>query len=144
MKLENIQYNQKVICLDISWCPTLDGQAFCILNNHYILLALQTSDVTNYHYYSATNFCADDPCGQHLCTNTQSGFLCTCSGGFMGTRCELPPDNCEVNECQNDATCLSGSHNYTCLCKPGYRGIFCQTPPSNKNIISSSKLLYFE
>ncbi|XP_060606332.1 neurogenic locus notch homolog protein 1-like [Ruditapes philippinarum] len=80
---------------------------------------------------AATNFCADDPCGQHLCTNTQSGFLCTCSGGYTGTRCELPPDNCEVNECQNDATCLSGSHNYTCLCKPGYRGIFCQTPPIN-------------
>ncbi|XP_053397599.1 sushi, von Willebrand factor type A, EGF and pentraxin domain-containing protein 1-like [Mercenaria mercenaria] len=79
----------------------------------------------------AIDYCADDPCGSHLCTPTTSGFLCTCAGGFQGTTCEIAPDNCNQNECQNGATCVSSSKNYTCVCPPGYRGHFCQNPPIN-------------
>ncbi|XP_045206201.2 sushi, von Willebrand factor type A, EGF and pentraxin domain-containing protein 1-like [Mercenaria mercenaria] len=80
---------------------------------------------------TAIDYCADEPCGSHMCTPTLSGFFCTCTGGFKGPICEIAPDNCNQNECQYGATCVSSSKNYTCICPPGFRGHFCQNLPKN-------------
>ncbi|KAL5012413.1 hypothetical protein ScPMuIL_010964 [Solemya velum] len=73
--------------------------------------------------------CQDEPCGDHVCEDSQSGYVCLCSGGFTGDHCEIAPDYCIGNKCQNGATCKSADINYTCDCLPGYSGEMCQDIP---------------
>ena len=48
---------------------------------------------------------------------------CVCPPGFEGHRCEINPDDCEDNDCENNSTCIDGVNNYTCICPPNYTGI---------------------
>ena len=36
-------------------------------------------------------------------------------------------DECEENDCKNNATCRDGVNSYNCLCLPGFTGNVCQT-----------------
>ena len=47
---------------------------------------------------------------------------CSCPLGFEGQRCEINPDDCEDNDCENNATCVDGVNNYMCVCPPNYTG----------------------
>lgn len=47
---------------------------------------------------------------------------CSCPLGFEGQRCEINPDDCEDNDCENNATCVDGINNYVCVCPPNYTG----------------------
>ena len=47
---------------------------------------------------------------------------CSCPLGFEGQRCEINPDDCEDNDCENNAACVDGVNNYVCVCPPNYTG----------------------
>lgn len=49
---------------------------------------------------------------------------CVCPPGFEGQSCEINPDDCEDNDCENNSTCIDGVNNYTCVCPPNYTGTF--------------------
>lgn len=48
------------------------------------------------------------------------------SDGYSGVHCEKTPDFCQVNECQNGASCINGMDNYTCSCAYGFKGQLCE------------------
>ncbi|XP_060607311.1 thrombospondin-1-like [Ruditapes philippinarum] len=73
--------------------------------------------------------CVSSPCNGHNCTSVQDSFICTCDGGWSGTKCTTPPDKCNGNACENGATCNSGTTNYSCSCATGYSGSFCEISP---------------
>lgn len=50
-------------------------------------------------------------------------YRCACADGFEGENCEVNIDDCEDNDCENNATCIDGINNYTCLCPPEYTGM---------------------
>lgn len=57
---------------------------------------------------------------------------CVCPPGYEGQQCELNPDDCEDNDCENNSTCVDGINNYTCVCPPNYRGT--RSPSLNQPI----------
>lgn len=76
---------------------------------------------------SSVNECANNPCNGHQCLQKISGYACQCSNGFHGTHCELKPDYCKQDPCQNGASCNNTEDGkYTCLCPEGFKGIRCE------------------
>lgn len=71
--------------------------------------------------------CNPNPCISGTCSNEGGNFLCHCSSGYSGTRCENR-DNCKPNPC-NLGKCISQIDRYFCECPPGYSGKRCE----NKN-----------
>lgn len=77
------------------------------------------------HWNPRVSFCSNiwsiDRClvPSHSCS-------CVCPPGYEGQQCELNPDDCEDNDCENNSTCVDGVNNYTCVCPPNYKGT-CST-----------------
>ncbi|XP_069121729.1 LOW QUALITY PROTEIN: sushi, von Willebrand factor type A, EGF and pentraxin domain-containing protein 1-like [Argopecten irradians] len=74
----------------------------------------------------AVDECASNPCGVHECENLLNTYNCTCIGGYTGRHCDIPPDFCLDNACQNGAVCQNQDWNYTCQCVGDYKGEFCE------------------
>ena len=49
--------------------------------------------------------------------------MCSCEGGWTGKNCTINIDDCAVNPCQNNGTCIDLVAKYECRCKDGYTGI---------------------
>lgn len=76
---------------------------------------------------SSVNECDNDPCNGHRCLQKINGYACQCSNGFHGTHCELEPDYCKQEPCENGASCnITEDGKYTCLCTNGFKGIRCE------------------
>ncbi|XP_048241876.1 uncharacterized protein LOC124144002 [Haliotis rufescens] len=73
----------------------------------------------------AYDACVTNPCGGHECIDTISGYDCACADGYKGDNCEIAPDHCAENMCENGARCVGNSVNYTCECATGYKGDLC-------------------
>jgi len=55
-------------------------------------------------------------------------YTCNCTGtGFYGRNCELLVDECAVNSCENNASCVDGLQSFTCACPVGLTGAFCES-----------------
>ncbi|KAF7648827.1 hypothetical protein LDENG_00151130, partial [Lucifuga dentata] len=52
-------------------------------------------------------------------------FNCTCPAGFTGTLCEADIDECEVNPCENEGTCVNMPGGFYCHCHSGFSGLVC-------------------
>nr|CAH8824281.1 unnamed protein product [Trichobilharzia regenti] len=58
-------------------------------------------------------------------------FKCDCGSGFTGRYCDMKQNLCQMNSCQNGATCLQNGENYSCLCPVGFTGTLCNIPVNN-------------
>lgn len=73
------------------------------------------------------NECESDPCNGHRCLNKVNGYVCQCNKGYNGKNCEIKPDYCKNDPCQNEAICANTPDgNYTCTCKNGFKGRRCE------------------
>ncbi|XP_070554791.1 sushi, von Willebrand factor type A, EGF and pentraxin domain-containing protein 1-like [Ptychodera flava] len=54
------------------------------------------------------------------------GFQCVCNNGYSGQFCEIPPDHCADNPCQNGGLCGQGDESAVCSCPSGFSGLFCE------------------
>ena len=72
--------------------------------------------------------CLDDSLNQcdHNCTNTESGYTCSCLSGYRlvnNTNC-IDVDECieESDTCHANATCVNSIGSFSCDCDSGYTG----------------------
>ncbi|XP_022085321.1 protein crumbs-like isoform X2 [Acanthaster planci] len=54
-----------------------------------------------------------------------SGFVCQCAPGYEGETCSIDIDECAVDPCANNGTCVDGVNSYTCTCAGGWEGLNC-------------------
>ena len=52
-------------------------------------------------------------------------YICECSAGFTGGRCENVINFCDSNPCFQASTCVREWDGYRCLCPEGKRRFFC-------------------
>ncbi|KAL4720618.1 hypothetical protein ACJJTC_005501, partial [Scirpophaga incertulas] len=66
--------------------------------------------------------CEDSGCGAGgACV----GGRCACAAGWTGARCDIEINECAVNPCYNNATCIDGPADFACVCPPGWTGKTC-------------------
>eukprot|EP00795_Rhopilema_esculentum_P008194 gene8194-14126_t len=72
------------------------------------------------------NRCYPSPChNEGHCTETVTGFECTCAVGFKGRRC-AEKNYCLPNPCMNDGICNESPDGYVCTCGQGFQGKSCE------------------
>ncbi|RNA07805.1 von Willebrand factor type EGF and pentraxin domain-containing 1 isoform X1 [Brachionus plicatilis] len=86
-------------------------------------------------------FCEEeiDPCSSLPCFHgdcfsnlTTGDFKCMCHYGWIGRTCTDKAELCDLEPCQNGATCIiemdhhTKEKNYFCKCADGYRGKDCE------------------
>uniref|UniRef100_A0A3B4H5K7 Protocadherin Fat 3-like n=1 Tax=Pundamilia nyererei TaxID=303518 RepID=A0A3B4H5K7_9CICH len=71
--------------------------------------------------------CVSQPClNGAICSSLPSGgFMCTCSVGFTGGRCEIELTSCMPNPCQNGGDCKPVGSAFLCGCPTGLGGLIC-------------------
>uniref|UniRef100_A0A3Q3FBD3 FAT atypical cadherin 3b n=1 Tax=Labrus bergylta TaxID=56723 RepID=A0A3Q3FBD3_9LABR len=65
--------------------------------------------------------CVSQPClNGAVCSSVPSGgFICSCSAGFTGGRCEMALTSCIPNPCQNGGDCKTAGSVFLCGCPRG-------------------------
>ncbi|KAM8787743.1 sushi, nidogen and EGF-like domain-containing protein 1 [Rhynchonycteris naso] len=72
--------------------------------------------------------CRSQPCLHGgSCQDRVAGYLCICSPGHEGARCELETDECQVQPCRNGGSCRNLPGAFVCQCPPGFVGAHCET-----------------
>lgn len=92
---------------------------------------------------SQTTTCDINPCENggtcdfDPATALASGYLCTCTGGWTGPTCAIPPtDRCQPSTCQPFGVCIPSSNDASspaftqCICLYGYSGDACDQAPT--------------
>uniref|UniRef100_A0A671SMH8 Nidogen-1-like n=1 Tax=Sinocyclocheilus anshuiensis TaxID=1608454 RepID=A0A671SMH8_9TELE len=137
-------------CYDIDECrdtPQICGpNAVC--NNQPGTFRCECQD--GFQFASDGQTCVEvqrpvDPCriGTHDCDVPErarcsytggSSYICTCLPGFMGDgRSCQDIDECQVNQCHENAVCFNTPGSFTCQCNPGFYGdgFHCSTGPGH-------------
>lgn len=126
-------------CYDIDECretPQICGQN-SVCNNQPGTFRCECLD--GFQFASDGQTCVEvhrpvDPCrsGTHDCDVPErarcsytggSSYICTCAPGFMGDgrRCQ-DIDECQVNQCHENAVCFNTPGSFSCQCNPGFHG----------------------
>ncbi|XP_029081207.1 sushi, nidogen and EGF-like domain-containing protein 1 isoform X7 [Monodon monoceros] len=72
--------------------------------------------------------CRSQPCLHGgSCQDRVAGYLCVCSPGHEGARCELETDECLTQPCRNGGSCRDLPGAFVCQCPPGFVGVHCET-----------------
>uniref|UniRef100_A0A674KD90 Protein eyes shut homolog n=1 Tax=Terrapene triunguis TaxID=2587831 RepID=A0A674KD90_9SAUR len=74
--------------------------------------------------------CIDQP-GNYFCQcvapfKVVDGFYCLCNPGYAGLKCDQDVDDCIINACDHNSTCVDLHLSYRCVCLPGWEGTFCE------------------
>ncbi|XP_028277980.1 protocadherin Fat 3 [Parambassis ranga] len=71
--------------------------------------------------------CVSQPClNGAICSSLPSGgFMCSCSAGYTGGRCETEVTSCMPNPCQNGGDCKPVGSAFLCGCPRGLGGLIC-------------------
>jgi hypothetical protein len=56
---------------------------------------------------------------------TVSISRCECDTGYTGINCDIVIDNCGINPCENNATCINSVGSSSCQCTNGWTGTNC-------------------
>ena len=71
--------------------------------------------------------CRPDLCANNgTCTESPSGYACTCAVGYTGTNCQTVINLCASYPCINGGTCFPLVNGYQCYCPQNYGGKNCQ------------------
>ncbi|XP_006875291.1 PREDICTED: sushi, nidogen and EGF-like domain-containing protein 1 [Chrysochloris asiatica] len=72
--------------------------------------------------------CRSQPCLHGgSCQDRVSGYVCLCSAGYKGARCEQETDECAAGPCQNGGSCQDLPGAFLCQCPEGFVGVHCET-----------------
>uniref|UniRef100_A0A665TWY8 FAT atypical cadherin 3b n=1 Tax=Echeneis naucrates TaxID=173247 RepID=A0A665TWY8_ECHNA len=68
--------------------------------------------------------CVSQPClNGAICSSLPSGgFMCSCTAGYTGGRCEIELTSCMPNPCQNGGDCKAVGSAFVCVCPRGLGG----------------------
>lgn len=110
-----------------------------------ILLLLQVSSVVIGYTPCNANVCDNGGvCSEHIqvnqrevrITDSQSlihtspmvshEFVCRCSDGYTGQKCDRRQDPCSPNPCQSGGQCRRQGYDFQCACLPHREGKYCQ------------------
>ena len=132
-------------------CPIdYEGQR-CDLSNHRRSKADFDADALSALLPLAEwNDCNNHAC-QHgsTCVDAVASYTCQCANGFTGKYCEISTsscararvcdadidhlsdclkdvDDCRIDSCLNNGTCIDLVRDYRCQCLPGFTGRMCQ------------------
>ncbi|CAG5115287.1 unnamed protein product, partial [Candidula unifasciata] len=73
---------------------------------------------------SELDHCLSNPCVYGYCTNTATGFNCSCYSGYHGKRCHMKIDNCVGVICYNEGVCVDDLVGFHCICV-NFMGKYC-------------------
>ncbi|VDN34530.1 unnamed protein product, partial [Gongylonema pulchrum] len=84
----------------------------------------------------------DTPCDSSdcndkgVCLGTKANYICACSPGFLGQRCELVQGSdprpqianslCDLSDCNNSGICIGTKGMPSCVCSLGFNGMHCE------------------
>eukprot|EP00105_Crassostrea_gigas_P046428 XP_019930576.1 PREDICTED: sushi, nidogen and EGF-like domain-containing protein 1 [Crassostrea gigas] len=72
------------------------------------------------------NYCYSSPCVYGSCSELINGYVCNCTPGYTGSRCDTNIDECLPDPCHNNGTCTDLVNNYQCNCAAGFNGTNCE------------------
>ncbi|TPP62759.1 Delta protein [Fasciola gigantica] len=58
--------------------------------------------------------------------NDPTGYMCVCSSGFHGKRCQELVNHCDGDPCMHSGTCINTAEGFECICEEGFAGAQCQ------------------
>nr|XP_034326973.1 uncharacterized protein LOC105329357 isoform X6 [Crassostrea gigas] len=70
------------------------------------------------------NYCYSSPCVYGSCSRLINGYVCNCTPGYTGSRCDTNVNECASSPCVN-GTCSDRVNGYVCNCTLGYTGSRC-------------------
>ncbi|XP_033097581.1 fibropellin-3-like [Anneissia japonica] len=89
--------------------------------------------------------CSSGPClNGGTCMNSGTTYMCSCSNGFNGNRCETSTtvDYCATPDiCGSQGTCEYSGNYYKCLCNGNMIGGNCEVPGGTQTPCSSGPCL---
>lgn len=53
-------------------------------------------------------------------------FMCRCTDGYTGQKCDKRQDPCAPNPCQSGGQCRRQGYDFQCICSPHREGKYCQ------------------
>ena len=51
-----------------------------------------------------------------------NGYTCLCPSEFTGVHCDTDVNECLLQPCINNGTCINIRDGFNCECPPGFRG----------------------
>uniref|UniRef100_A0A5S6PZG2 Uncharacterized protein n=1 Tax=Trichuris muris TaxID=70415 RepID=A0A5S6PZG2_TRIMR len=99
------------MCLNGGTCQYVSGKYICICPKGYIGDMCQLLDQ-----------CYENPCAEHsTCASSvlDGSYECLCPPGWTGPLCDADIDECLLQPCWHNSTCVNVIGSYECLCAEG-------------------------
>ncbi|XP_053558647.1 sushi, von Willebrand factor type A, EGF and pentraxin domain-containing protein 1 [Bombina bombina] len=94
-----------------------------------VMIPISPENVNSKYRVSSQIFneCFLNPCQNGgTCKQVGSGYICTCTKGYTGAKCETDINECSSSPCKNKGKCVDGVGEFKCQCVSGYSGLLCE------------------